>query len=140
MHGNPIPEQRMGASGLRGRLSFILSVWMALATALICAVVPAGLPATRTIGSAFDPSTTIVALRTKPPVTARAAILRSGDRDGSGIGLGGWDRPMALAAEAPAVVLGRTTFTAISGFVAAALSFAPPTLSFALFARPPPAS
>ena len=53
--------------------AFIPTLWVALATALLCALWPAGLPLTKTVGSAFSPATTIVALRgraeqLRPPV------------------------------------------------------------------------
>src|SRR3546814_6985580 len=38
-------------------------LWVALTTAILCAILPAGLPLTKAVGSAFSPSTTIVALR-----------------------------------------------------------------------------
>lgn len=41
---------------------FVGAVWIAIATVLICAVAPAGLPQTTQLGSAFNPATTIVAL------------------------------------------------------------------------------
>jgi hypothetical protein len=66
-----------GARGARAaphnNVLFVVTLWLALATALLCAIWPAGLPLTKTIGSAFSPSTTIVALRgraeqVRPPV------------------------------------------------------------------------
>lgn len=42
---------------------FVSALWVALTTAILCAILPAGLPLTKTVGSAFSPSTTIVALR-----------------------------------------------------------------------------
>ncbi len=42
---------------------FIPTLWVALATALLCALWPSGLPLTKTIGSAFSPETSAVALR-----------------------------------------------------------------------------
>lgn len=52
---------------------FIVTLWITLATAMLCALWPAGLPATTAIGSAFSPATTAVALRgraeqVRPPV------------------------------------------------------------------------
>lgn len=119
------------------RLSFILSLWMSLATAVICAIVPSGLPATRSIGSAFDPSTTIVALRSRPPV-ARQALLRAGDDDAGG-GLTRQADPVALPSVAPVPVVAGSIMTA--GAVMAARSAPPHPRAFhsALYARPPPA-
>src|SRR3546814_18111584 len=48
---------------LDNRLVFISALWVALTTAILCAILPAGLPLTKAVGSAFSPSTTIVALR-----------------------------------------------------------------------------
>jgi hypothetical protein len=42
---------------------FVPALWVALMTVLLCAILPAGLPLTKTIGSAFSPSTTAVALK-----------------------------------------------------------------------------
>lgn len=42
---------------------FVSALWVALVTVLLCALVPAGLPLTKTVGSAFSPSTIVVALR-----------------------------------------------------------------------------
>jgi hypothetical protein len=42
---------------------FVFTLWIALATALLCAVLPAGLPLTKSIGSAFNPASKAVALR-----------------------------------------------------------------------------
>lgn len=45
-----------------GRI-FLLALLLALTAVLIPALIHSGLPATRAIGSAFDPSTTVVAIR-----------------------------------------------------------------------------
>lgn len=120
------------------RLSFILSLWMSLATALVCAVVPAGLPATRSVGSAFDPSTTIVALRSRPPV-ARPSLLRAGDDD-AGKGLIRQADTVALPSVARVAVI--AGFIVAAGAVMAARSVLPRPRAFrnALYARPPPAA
>ncbi|MGE0775277.1 MAG: hypothetical protein AB7G25_10750 [Sphingomonadaceae bacterium] len=47
----------------RDRIFFVATLWVALATALLFALLPLGLPLTTSIGSAFSPATTAVALR-----------------------------------------------------------------------------
>lgn len=42
---------------------FVSALWVALTTAILCAILPTGLPLTKSVGSAFSPSTTVVALR-----------------------------------------------------------------------------
>lgn len=118
------------------RLSFILSLWMSLATALVCAIVPAGLPATRSVGSAFDPSTTIVALRSRAPV-ARPSLLRAED-DHAGKGLTRLADAVILPPVVPGPLLAVVIVTA--GGVMAALPALPRPRAFygALYARPPP--
>lgn len=51
---------------------FVSALWVALITAILCAIWPAGLPLTKTVGSAFNPSTTAVAL------IGRAEQVRAG--------------------------------------------------------------
>ena len=41
---------------------FVASLWLTMATALFCAVLPAGLPQSATHGSAFNPANNVVAL------------------------------------------------------------------------------
>ena len=41
---------------------FVATLWIALTVALLCALLPTGLPRSTSVGSAFSPSTTIVAL------------------------------------------------------------------------------
>jgi hypothetical protein len=48
---------------LSRNLLFVPALWVALMTVLLCAILPAGLPLTKTVGSAFSPSTTAVALK-----------------------------------------------------------------------------
>lgn len=58
---------------------FIPALWLALLTAIICAILPAGLPLTKTVGSAFSPATTMVALKggTEQIRTAIKRIIRN---------------------------------------------------------------
>ncbi|KRB79489.1 hypothetical protein ASE00_19815 [Sphingomonas sp. Root710] len=111
---------------------------MSLATALVCAIVPAGLPATRSIGSAFDPSTTIVALRSRPPV-ARPPLLRADDDD-AGKGLTHQAVPAALPPVAPAAVIAGYIMTAGAALAARSVPPRPRAFHSLLYARPPPAA
>src|SRR3546814_20931844 len=65
----PFPTRRSSdrekTDHLDNRLVFISALWVALTKAILCAILPAGLPLTNAVGSAFSPSTTIVALRAK---------------------------------------------------------------------------
>jgi len=60
---------------------FIGSLWLTVATTLLCAVLPTGLPETSSVGSAFNPSTTSVALHSARPESraARAEAVRPRD-------------------------------------------------------------
>jgi len=110
---------------------FRSSLWAALLTAIMCAVMPGGLPATRSVGSAFDPSTTIVALRSKPPVVVRAQVMRS-DGDGAAPQLRQQQLPSAAATDL-ASASAATPSTALDAF----LISSPPDPGH--YARPPPA-
>lgn len=44
---------------------FLVTLWLAIATVMACALLPLGLPLTKTIGSAFSPATTAVALNAR---------------------------------------------------------------------------
>ena len=65
--------------GLLG-LAFPLALWGMLAVVMACALMPAGAPRTRIVGSAFDPSTVTVALKLKPdrPRTNRPEAVTPG--------------------------------------------------------------
>lgn len=135
MHEDRSSERYAGLTDAGRRLAFVLSLWISLATAVICAVMPAGLPATRAIGSAFDPSTTIVALRSRPPV-AKPALLRAGDDD-AGNGIRGLLGQIALPPAAPSPLFApgfaRTAVTPSPFFLPI-----PRAIDTALYARPPP--
>lgn len=65
---------------LSRHLVFVSALWVALVMVLLCAVLPAGLPLTKTVGSAFSPSTTVVALReTAQQVRGAAKRIVKGD-------------------------------------------------------------
>ncbi|RZJ74886.1 MAG: hypothetical protein EON88_37230 [Brevundimonas sp.] len=140
MHDDLTLDRRAGVSGLGGRLLFVLSLWMSLATAVVCAVVPSGLPSTRSVGSAFDPSTTIVALRTRPPVAIKAAVARFGDGIGVGGNGGGDGGAPVVTAAAPLPVVLAVLVAPAAGFVDTAFSLIPRAIDSALLARPPPAA
>lgn len=132
MHEERSFERRVGRTGPGGRLLFLLSLWMSLATAIVCAVVPAGLPQTRLTGSAFDPSTTIVALRSRPPATIKAPELR--EDDGVGVGDGG----AALALPVRDAIIPASALLPAIGFFPVLLVPLSHAIPVALYARPPP--
>jgi hypothetical protein len=68
--------------GASGHLMFVAAVWTALAIALLCALLPAGLPLTKFIGSAFNPSTTAVALNPGSPRVGVKPVVRRNDNGG----------------------------------------------------------
>lgn len=55
----------------QGRM-FVAAMLLALASALVPAMLPSGLTATRQVGSAFDPATSTVALRGRSHTLVRA--------------------------------------------------------------------
>lgn len=78
---------------------FVVIVWLALVTTLLSSVLPGGLPRTTAVGSAFDPSTTAVALR--PNIVHPKVVLETGRPDddrASGQGI-------AIARTAPVALL-----------------------------------
>jgi hypothetical protein len=89
---------------------FIASLWLTLATALFCAVVPTGLPQSASHGSAFNPSNNIVAVHSSAG-TNRALLKQierknpAGDLAGADIVLPSrtatFDAPIAVAAVPP---------------------------------------
>ena len=69
------PMHSLGSmTGRMGQLRlFIASLWLTMATALFCAVVPVGLPHTAAHGSAFNPANSVVALHASG---ANRAVLK----------------------------------------------------------------
>jgi hypothetical protein len=67
---------------------FAGSVWLTVATTLLCALLPVGLPHTSAVGSAFNPSNSVVALRSAEPASllSRTDAARVQDPD-TGIAL-----------------------------------------------------
>ena len=59
---------------------FVASLWLTLATALFCAVVPVGLPHSAAYGSAFNPANSVVALHASSS-SSRAALKRNAGGD-----------------------------------------------------------
>ena len=87
---------------------FAASLWLTLATALFCAVVPVGLPHTATHGSAFNPGNSVVALHASGS-TNRALLKRIAVGDPAAMEAAGSDiaAPSAtfeIAAPAPASI------------------------------------
>lgn len=80
---------------------YIGSLWLALAVALLSSLMPGGLPRTTSLGSAFNPATTAVALQ---PSRAQPRLLvdtvrRDDHPDGQG---GAFEAaPLALAPAVP---------------------------------------
>lgn len=62
-----------------GNLLFVAVLWIAMATALLCALLPVGLPLTKTVGSAFSPATSAVALRAAAPRLAAKCLVKKSD-------------------------------------------------------------
>lgn len=52
---------------MKGRLSFILALWVAIGVAMLSALAPLGPPSSRSTGSAFNPATTSVILKSRAP-------------------------------------------------------------------------
>lgn len=74
------------ADGMSAQRPFLAVVWAALLTALLSALLPVGLPHSTTVGSAFNPATTSVALRagTHRPLIASDSIATAKEDKGSG--------------------------------------------------------
>ncbi|MES2989280.1 MAG: hypothetical protein V4808_15365 [Pseudomonadota bacterium] len=94
--------------GITGQLRlFVASLWLTLATALFCAVMPAGLPDSVSHGSAFNPANNAVALQA--PSSGNRAILKRGAEGDPAATNAGSDivAPLAFAEVAAPVVLAR---------------------------------
>ncbi|MDF7776514.1 hypothetical protein P1X14_14760 [Sphingomonas sp. AOB5] len=72
---NDVPDKRLGQLRL-----FVASLWLAMVTAIFSAVLPVGAPLTVAVGSAFNPSTTQVALGAS---SAGIRATAEADDDGS---------------------------------------------------------
>ncbi|WP_041392150.1 hypothetical protein [Sphingobium sp. SYK-6] len=102
--------------GSRGQW-FAIAMLLALASALIPALVHSGLPATTPLGSAFDPSTNVVALhsRKQAPLATLTATLKDGNASGCDTGMAAMparspcEVPARTAASGPAGMESRTT-------------------------------
>lgn len=79
-----MPAMRSDAHDKRlGQLRlFAASLWLSLVTAVFCAVLPVGAPLTTALGSAFNPSTTQVALGASS--SGLRTAVDPADDDGSG--------------------------------------------------------
>ncbi len=69
---------------MKSRLLFLASLWMAICVALLSALAPLGPPASRLMGSAFNPATTSVVLKARSPAAAPAVRLMEPDGAGQG--------------------------------------------------------
>lgn len=67
---------------MKGRLLFILSLWMAIGVALLSALAPLGPPSSRLTGSAFNPATTSVVLKARAQAVPVAAQIAQPDGTG----------------------------------------------------------
>ncbi|RYY24758.1 MAG: hypothetical protein EOP62_15660 [Sphingomonadales bacterium] len=96
------------AIGRMGQLRlFVASLWLTLATALFCAVMPAGLPHSAKHGSAFSPANSVVSLQA--PSSGNRAVLRRAAEGEPAIGASGSDLVApspAAAVAAPVAVAG----------------------------------
>lgn len=113
---------------------FASAIWLAIATILICALAPAGLPQSSAQGSAFSPSTTIVALKARAdgPRLVIKRIARSDD-DGHG-----GEAHAAMPLLAPANALAQLSRPALDGSGVAAPFSAFHLLAFRKAERPWP--
>ncbi|TZG27783.1 hypothetical protein [Sphingomonas montanisoli] len=60
------------------RHSFVLATWVALWTAILCALPSGAISASKTLGSAFDPATTSVVLKARSQsLTRQSSIQRT---------------------------------------------------------------
>ncbi|MEN3749710.1 hypothetical protein TPR58_21230 [Sphingomonas sp. HF-S3] len=78
----------------------VASLWMSMVVALFCALVPVGAPLTTPLGSAFNPSTTLVALNATTPKARAAASVRDDDPTRADLGI---DLPDRLVVQTVAV-------------------------------------
>lgn len=82
---------------MKGRALFIPTLWLAMMVALLSALAPLGPPSTRQTGSAFNPATTSVVLKTRSPASleaVRAAELPKDEPAAAVVGLL-WLLPLA---------------------------------------------
>lgn len=71
---------RRKESGAGHRTAIFVALWMLIAVTLLSALAPLGPPLSRMRGSAFNPATSDVALRTRPQSRAVAMADRLPDR------------------------------------------------------------
>lgn len=113
---------------------FIASLWLALTTAVVSAVVPVGLPHTVTHGSAFNPATSVVALKASSSQLHRAAFRRADDGDRSQRRGAMWE--IVLPAEIAAIAAPRAIERSQHGLALANLFLSP--VHSTQYARGPP--
>jgi len=78
---------QLSADGMSAPRPFLAVVWAALLTALLSALLPVGLPHSTTVGSAFNPATTSVALKagTHRPLITSESVASGDEESGSGV-------------------------------------------------------
>lgn len=126
-------DQFGSAIGRAGQLRlFIASLWLTLATALFCAVMPVGLPDSAKYGSAFNPANSAVSLQA--PSSGNRAVLRRAAEGDPALGTSGSD------VIAPHTVAGVPAPAATAALPArpAPIAFALATIPEARYARGPP--
>ncbi|MEJ7933795.1 hypothetical protein WG907_05910 [Sphingobium sp. AN558] len=65
----------------KGGTLFLAALWLTIMLALVCALTPLGPPSSRQAGSAFNPATSAVALKSRSSVPS--SLLQTADPDGS---------------------------------------------------------
>ena len=71
---------RRKESGAGRRTAIFVALWTLIAVTLLSALAPLGPPLSRTRGSAFNPATSDVVVKTRPPLRAVATADRLPDR------------------------------------------------------------
>ncbi|WP_127745281.1 hypothetical protein [Sphingomonas crocodyli] len=61
---------------MKPRYSFVVAAWVALWTAILCALPSGAISSPKMVGSAFDPATTSVALKSRSQTVARQSAAR----------------------------------------------------------------
>lgn len=74
--------QRWGRDGALARLSVVAALWTLIAVALLSALAPLGPPLSRITGSAFNPATSDVMLKTRAFTAPQAVQTPHPDGDG----------------------------------------------------------
>ncbi|MGV3769965.1 MAG: hypothetical protein ACO1NM_08065 [Sphingobium phenoxybenzoativorans] len=125
---------------LTEKLPFLGALWLAIATALLCAIVPSGLPGSESRGSAFNPSNSVVALRAKS-TKAVPAVEKIADKDSiKPASHGGWRSWHDLAIASANAVQAIAIATLSPAFTSQSDQIAPTGLFAVILPRGPPAA